>query len=165
MKTALSQKRLKCRPASILLLAFSIAACTSRETGDTTTARELEQLRAREQSLLRANDSLLTLLTRQPVENPVGSYIIDGTTLKRANIPETPDGLGAYLQEKHPELIGAEGVLGGTMRFEEALPLAGQYVFASLSDGHIMAYALLRYERKRDGTLAWQRVYTSPKEN
>lgn len=169
MKRTLSRPILKCRTArsTFLLLALALAACSGRETGSTNSYdQEMVQLRDREQKLLRANDSLMTLLAQTPVQPSGGStgggYLLEGDALQRARIPVTSEGLGAYLQEKHPELIGAEGVLGGTMRFEEALPLAGQYVFASLSDGHIMAYALYRYEVARGGKVTWKRVYASP---
>ena len=62
---------------------------------------------------------------------------------------------------RHPELIPAEGVLGGTMHFlpQSIYLLPGQHVWAIAEDGHIAHAILLQYRVHRDTTIHWEVVY------
>jgi hypothetical protein len=66
--------------------------------------------------------------------------------------------LAADLQ-KHPELIAHPAVLGGTMRFYDTgnvRVLGPRWVLAPFEDGHIGGKALLRYQIRGDGRIAWR---------
>jgi hypothetical protein len=56
---------------------------------------------------------------------------------------------------KHKELIPYEGVLGGTMKFDNIYVLTDQWVLASINDGHIDGFMLLKYDLS-NGKILWQ---------
>jgi hypothetical protein len=80
--------------------------------------------------------------------------------LRRAGFPAPAESLRADLL-RHPELIPAEGVLGGTMAFrpDAIYLLPGGHVWAIADDGHIESAVLLRYSVERDTTVRWNVVY------
>jgi hypothetical protein len=58
----------------------------------------------------------------------------------------------------HPELIPYEGVLGGTMSFDEVLLLKPPFAFAEFDDGHIDGAMLLEYAIVDPGRAKWKRL-------
>ena len=80
--------------------------------------------------------------------------------LRRAGFAEPAESLRADLL-RHPELIPAAGVLGGTKAFHPSsiYLLPGRHVWAITEDGHIEHAMLLRYTVLRDTTLRWDVVY------
>jgi len=62
--------------------------------------------------------------------------------------------------EAHPELIPYEGVLGGTMRFNEIVLLQPSFVFAEFDDGHIDGAMLLEYEVLDQARVSWKRLWS-----
>ncbi len=79
----------------------------------------------------------IRLLMRQGLSHPVEDLIAD--------------------LMNHPELIPAEGALGGTMGFyseKNIRILTDRYAFASFDDGHSAGYMLLRYH-VHDGEIGW----------
>ncbi|HEU4333215.1 MAG TPA: hypothetical protein VFT32_01855 [Candidatus Eisenbacteria bacterium] len=80
--------------------------------------------------------------------------------LQRAGFPSPADSLRADLL-RHPELIPAEGVVGGTMAFREGSIwiLPAGHVWAVADDGHIEVSLLLRYDVGKERRIAWRVVY------
>lgn len=80
--------------------------------------------------------------------------------LRRAGFAAPAESLRADLL-RHPELIPAAGVLGGTMAFQPSsiYLLPGRHVWAIAEDGHIEHAMLLRYDVLPDTTLRWDVVY------
>lgn len=62
--------------------------------------------------------------------------------------------------EAHPEIIPYDGVLGGTMRFNEVDLLQPSFAFAEFDDGHIDGSMLLEYEVLDNGRIAWKRLWS-----
>jgi hypothetical protein len=62
---------------------------------------------------------------------------------------------------RHPELISAKGITGGTMAFrtESIYLLPGSHVWAIADDGHIETALLLRYDVRPDTTFKWTVAY------
>ncbi|MCU9614344.1 hypothetical protein OEV98_12430 [Caldibacillus lycopersici] len=60
----------------------------------------------------------------------------------------------------HPELIPYDGVLGGTMQFDEnrIFVISHEYVYAEFSDGHMMGYLILHYSIENGEATNWQIV-------
>lgn len=61
---------------------------------------------------------------------------------------------------KHKELIPFKGVVGGTMNFYDPITihvLTDKWVFASINDGHIDGFMLLKYEMSNSKIL-WKVV-------
>ncbi|MDA3847009.1 MAG: hypothetical protein PF505_10795 [Vallitaleaceae bacterium] len=54
------------------------------------------------------------------------------------------------------ELIGFEGVVGGTMRFGSIFVINDQWVYARFDDGHIMGYGLYKYKVEANMDLTWE---------
>lgn len=59
------------------------------------------------------------------------------------------------LREKGNEVIGFEGVLGGTMQFREIRLLNDKWVFADFDDGHIGGAGIYAYEITEDKQILW----------
>lgn len=61
---------------------------------------------------------------------------------------------------KRTELIPYEGILGGTMMFGESsiLVLSHEWVFAPISDGHIIGHLLLKYKIEDGKITKWEVV-------
>ncbi|HSQ60876.1 MAG TPA: hypothetical protein VLT84_10680 [Acidobacteriota bacterium] len=80
--------------------------------------------------------------------------------LQRAGFASPADSLRADLL-RHPELIPAEGVVGGTMAFREGSIwiLPAGHVWAVADDGHIEVSLLLRYDVTKDRRINWHVVY------
>jgi hypothetical protein len=57
------------------------------------------------------------------------------------------------------DVIATPGVLGGTMRFEDIYILNSQYVYATISDGHILGFGLYRYIIDENININWNSVY------
>jgi hypothetical protein len=79
-------------------------------------------------------------LQRQGLSNPISALVDD--------------------LRARPDLIGTEGVLGGTMGFRDPEGISilnDRWVFARYDDGHIMGAVLLRYAVDR-GRITWQVV-------
>jgi hypothetical protein len=79
---------------------------------------------------------------------------------RRVGLDAPADSLAADLL-RHPELIPAEGVVGGTMAFrrDAIYVLPGGHVWAVADDGHIETAMLLRFDIDRDRTITWRAVY------
>ena len=60
--------------------------------------------------------------------------------------------------KKNKEIIPQKGVLGGTMAFEDVQFLGSRWAVASISDGHILGLALLKYRVSDDGRITWNVV-------
>lgn len=58
----------------------------------------------------------------------------------------------------HPEVIQMPGVLGGTMTFSDILVLNEKYVYATLSDGHILAYGIYEFRLDDQMDFTWETV-------
>lgn len=56
----------------------------------------------------------------------------------------------------HPEYIGFEGILGGTMFFYKTRLLNDKLVYGEFEDGHINGYGIYKYDVKEDGNIEWQ---------
>jgi len=62
--------------------------------------------------------------------------------------------------EPHPELIPYEGVLGGTMRFNDVVLLQPSFVFAEFEDGHIGGAMLMEYQVLDHSCVSWKRLWS-----
>ncbi len=60
------------------------------------------------------------------------------------------------LYTKGAEVIGNEGVLGGTMHFTEVRILSDQWAYGMYEDGHIMGYGLYEYTVVGPETFEWK---------
>lgn len=123
---------------------------------------ELQESYARESAWHRTADSLRTIVRSAPGSSTeIGnSPLINGTSLVKSGLSNAATNLAPWLNDQHPELIPFDGVLGGTMRFQRAVPLVDQFVFAEVSDGHVQGYLLLRYEPAATGPgFDWKTVY------
>lgn len=147
--------------ACSLLALLSGAGCRRSKEADLLRI-ELNDSRTREAASRKTIDSLRTLLRTAPGSSTVvGTHpLINGNRLIRSGLANANTNLAPWLNERHPELIPFEGVLGGTMMFQRAAPLADQFVFAEVSDGHVQGYLLLRYAPAATGKgFDWQTVY------
>lgn len=59
---------------------------------------------------------------------------------------------------KKPELIGFDGVLGGTMSFWSIHLLNDQWVYAVFEDGHIGGTGLYEYTIEENGMITWKNI-------
>ena len=59
----------------------------------------------------------------------------------------------------HKEVIVTDGVLGGVMGFENIYLLNSQYVYATISDGHILGFGIYKYEVDENKNFIWESVY------
>ena len=59
---------------------------------------------------------------------------------------------------RHPELIPFPGVLGSHMIFiqSECAVLSGEWVYAYFEDGHVSGRAVIEYEVRPGGRIAWK---------
>lgn len=57
-----------------------------------------------------------------------------------------------------PELIPYDGVLGGTMMFNQVYLLNDQWAFARFEDGHIAGSALYQYKISSDHSITWKLI-------
>lgn len=57
----------------------------------------------------------------------------------------------------HPEVIGKEPVLGGTMYFNRTLMLTPTWVFGQFEDGHVLGWGLYEYEYDK-GVFTWREI-------
>ncbi len=95
---------------------------------------------------------------------PSGSYdLLDSVErdwLQRAGLEQPAEDLRDDLL-RHPELIAAEGVAGGTMAFrrDAIWVLPGRHVWAVVDDGHIETMMLLAYTVDRERKITWSVAY------
>ena len=111
-----------------------------------------------------------TPLPERPPDADTGEFVtgerqdllgsLERDWLRRAGFAAPAESLRADLL-RHPELIPAAGVVGGTMAFNSGsiYLLPGRHVWAIAEDGHIEHAMLLRYTVLRDTTLRWDVVY------
>lgn len=59
---------------------------------------------------------------------------------------------------KKPELIGFDGVLGGTMFFWSIHLLNDQWVYAEFEDGHIGGTGIYEYTIEENGMITWKNI-------
>ncbi|MBI9010691.1 MAG: hypothetical protein JEZ08_00560 [Clostridiales bacterium] len=57
-----------------------------------------------------------------------------------------------------PEMIGFDGVLGGTMFFWSIHLLNDQWVYAEFEDGHIDGAGIYEFSIEDDGTIYWKSI-------
>ena len=115
-------------------------------------------------NLLRQNDSLRSAIAALKGEMGAGNASQASTeaarTLLRYELPTHPVELGDYLEKQQPALMPAGGDFGSDLHIETALPLEGNHVFVTGSDGHNYRYWLLQYESKVGKGISWKRVWT-----
>lgn len=147
------------RASKLLLPLFLLfAACKSDVPPANSTGRS--PVEAKE--LLRQNDSLRSVIAALKGELTAGSTATEASkTLLRYELPTHPVELGDYLEKGQSALMPAGGTtLGGELHIETALPLQGNHVFVTGSDGHNYRYWLLQYTAAAGKPLQWQRVWT-----
>ncbi len=123
---------------------------------------ELDSSQAREFKWHQRADSFQAILRSAPGNtSEIGnSPLINGKRLIASGLTNATTNLAPWLNDRHPELIPFDGVLGGSMQFQRAAPLADQFVFAEVSDGHVQGYVLLRYDPAANGPgFDWKTVY------
>ncbi|MFN2432799.1 MAG: hypothetical protein ABR599_08315 [Gemmatimonadota bacterium] len=80
--------------------------------------------------------------------------------LREAGLPDPVAHLRADLQA-HPELIPAEGTLGGRMGFyspADIVLLNDRWVYAYFEDGHRAGSMLLAFDVQEGGEITWRRL-------
>ncbi len=152
-----------CAPKILLPLLLLFAGCKSDSTPAENNAGSGSPEMA---NLLRQNDSLRSALAALKGEMSAGNPALANkqaaATLLRYELPTHPVELGDYLEKQQPKLLPPDGTtLGGTLHIETALPLEGNHVFVTGSDGHNYRYWLLQYEAPAGKAMQWQRIWTS----
>jgi hypothetical protein len=150
------------RASKLLLPLFLFcAACKSEVPANSAAVAASTEYK----NLMRQNDSLRSAIGALKGEMSAGNSLQADAeanrTLLRYELPVHPVELGDYLEKKEPALLPGDAALGGTMHIETALPLAGNHVFVTGSDGHNYRYWLLQYEARVGKGVQWQRVWTS----
>jgi len=84
---------------------------------------------------------------------------VDTEELKREGLPNPASQLRDSLAA-HRELIPYDGVLGGTMSFDEILLLKPPFAFAQFDDGHIDGAMLLEYKVVGPSRVRWKRLWS-----
>ncbi|NBI28101.1 hypothetical protein [Chengkuizengella marina] len=104
------------------------------------------------------NEKLRSEITDLNTDNENLQILNSGTT-------QTIEKIGPYNSEeiikdllKHPELIPFDGVVGGTMFFNEADVLNDKWVYATYEDGHISGAGIFEYKVDQDNKIKWELV-------
>ncbi len=111
-------------------------------------------------ALLRQNDSLRSAI--EALKGQLNAGSTDNAAAKillRYELPTHPVELGDYLEKQQTALMPAGGDFGSDLHIETALPLEGNHVFVTGSDGHNYRYWLLQYEAKMGKGVSWKRVW------
>lgn len=143
----------------LLIICFLFSAFGCAEEKDSRTIKEelLIDLRSDIDSLKSQNDSLLTVIQQLPSEESWFNPGYDGAEFIRKGIKEPEEYIKKALIEQ-PELLPAQGVLGGTMHFVKIEVLSEKWVIAQYEDGHVMGKALYSYDLEKDGTISFQLI-------
>ncbi len=149
-------------PKILLPVLLLLASCNSDSTPAGSNAGSGSPEMA---NLLRQNDSLRSALAALKGEMSAGNPALANkqaaATLLRYELPTHPVELGDYLEKQQAALIPAGGDFGSDLHIETALPLEGNHVFVTGSDGHNYRYWLLQYETPAGKAMQWQRIWTS----
>lgn len=144
----------------LALLGSTLLLASCGKTKQQKLEEELRFSRIREKTLMRTVDSLnnaLFLMSDTAIA-PGTNSLVNGTQLKQKGIPSAEYALEHYLNAKQADVIPFEGMMGKPMHFEKAVPLADQFAFATVSDGQVNGFLLLKYDANDNG-FSWQPVY------
>lgn len=123
--------------------------------------RQVELVKDRESAALQTVARLeqqVAILEEQLQDHKGGDWTEgEWEELQNKGLKHPAEDLVADLK-KNKELIPHEGVLGGTMSFESVQFLGLRWAVASISDGHILGLALLKYRVSDDGRITWNVV-------
>jgi len=126
---------------------------TEKKTLDTKYQESLDIISDKEQSIIDLKAQIEELMTAQETSN--------GVLMDEASIFKLKDmGIDDYTViaddlRVHTELIGFEGVVGGTMQFSDIFVMNDQWVYARFEDGHIMGYGLFMYTIEANKDITW----------
>ncbi|NDL67405.1 hypothetical protein [Anaerotalea alkaliphila] len=124
--------------------------------------KEHGELKGKYQALAMEHEELLQAYAvfEEAMDSLGGDSLLDPFELqqiKRAGIQDV-DQLVQDLKD-HPEVIGMEAVLGGTMFFTKIVVLNDKWVFGAFEDGHVMGYGIYTWTADGASAITWEELF------